>query len=187
MNDDRSFDEALPDEAFLSRWSRRKQASKLPVEARADATGEAEERDEPALTDDDMPSLETLDENSDYGGFFSPKVSEALRQQALQKLFLSQAFNVCDGLDDYAEDFTQFEKLGDVITAELRHRLEQEAKRAAEKAEAAKPAQEQDTVEAGRHAPEPETAEGHAVDRAARDQEPSPETAINKEEDNSAS
>jgi hypothetical protein len=139
MREDRRPDEALDDEAFLSRWSRLKQESATapaevepPLETQAEAV--------PELTDADMPPLESLDENSDYQGFLSPKVSEALKQQALHKLFRSACFNVCDGLDDYAEDFTHFDKLGDVITADLRHRMEQEAKRAGEKAKEEMPA-----------------------------------------------
>lgn len=109
---------------FYSRWSERKQASRqAPVEQ------EREVVEEQPPGDEDMPPLESLDENADYSGFLSPRVSDGLRQLALRKLFQSAAFNVCDGLDDYAEDFTSFEKLGDVMTADLRHRLEQEAKR----------------------------------------------------------
>jgi hypothetical protein len=131
-------EKAHEDEPFLSRWSRLKQES---VAAPAEETLPLEQQtqEEEALTDADMPPLESLDENSDYRGFLSPKVSEALKQQALQKLFRSACFNVCDGLDDYAEDFTQFEKLGNVMTADLRHRLQQEAKRVAEKAKEERP------------------------------------------------
>ncbi len=141
MSDDRVSEDVSEHEPFLSRWSRRKQEAKIPeaMSPAPVAVPEEDQEQEPLLTDDDMPSIESLDEHSDYSGFLSPKVSEVLRQQALQKLFRSAAFNVCDGLDDYAEDFTNFEKLGDVITAELRHRLRQEAKRAAEKAEAERP------------------------------------------------
>ncbi|MEW8560741.1 MAG: DUF3306 domain-containing protein [Candidatus Thiodiazotropha sp.] len=110
--------------SFYDRWSERKQASRqAPVEQQ-----EAVVEDK-LPGDEDMPPLESLDENADYSGFLSPRVSDGLRQLALRKLFQSAAFNVCDGLDDYAEDFTSFEKLGDVMTADLRHRLEQEAKR----------------------------------------------------------
>ncbi|MES9989200.1 MAG: DUF3306 domain-containing protein, partial [Candidatus Thiodiazotropha endolucinida] len=113
-----------PDTGFYHRWSEKKQASRQPLAERDESD---EEQQQPG--DEDMPSLESLDENSDYSGFLSPRVSDQLRQVALRKLFHSAAFNVCDGLDDYAEDFTSFEKLGDVMTADLRHRLEQEADR----------------------------------------------------------
>lgn len=141
MKEDSVTESTPAAEPFLSRWSRLKQASEdtqaleIPIETPIETPiEEAAEAAPPALTDADMPPLESLDENSDYEGFLSPEVSEALRQQALSKLFRSACFNVCDGLDDYAEDFTQFEKLGDVMTADLRHRLQQEARRIAEKA-----------------------------------------------------
>ena len=118
-------------DAFCSRWSRRKLNS---GERQGADLGETPSRldngvQPPSLTDADMPPIESLTEASDYSGFLSPEVTEQLRQQALQKLFRSACFNVCDGLDDYAEDFTSFEKLGDVITADLKFRMQQEAER----------------------------------------------------------
>jgi hypothetical protein len=157
--------ESTPDEEpFLARWSKRKQAAanppveQTPIEAVSPVTS-------PAPTDADMPPLDSLDENSDYEGFLSPEVSDALRQQALSKLFRSACFNVCDGLDDYAEDFTQFEKLGDVMTAELRHRLKREAERLAEKADAKAEAEafdeESPSVAQGAHAAPAQSVEAH--------------------------
>ena len=126
------------DEAFLSRWSRRKQAALQPPAQTVVEQSPPEE--EPVyLTDADMPPLESLDENADYSGFLSPKVTEELRQLALQQLFRSACFNVCDGLDDYADDFTSFEKLGNVMTADLRFRLQQEAEKAAAKLQSETP------------------------------------------------
>lgn len=147
MSEEPAAEKELRDEPFLSRWSRRKQdaAESAPAE---ELPAEVAVEEPAALTDADMPPLESLDENSDYQGFFSPKVSEVLRQQALQKLFRSSCFNVCDGLDDYAEDFTHFEKLGDVVTAELRFRLQEEAKRVAEKAKAEALAEEESVAQA---------------------------------------
>ena len=122
---------------FLMRWSQRKaqaragaeppepEAEPEPVVGQESAEGEAA----PPLTDAEMPPLESLDQRSDYSGFLSPGVSETLRRKALAKLFHSPAFNVTDGLDDYAEDFTQFVPLGNLVTAEMRHRMEQTAKR----------------------------------------------------------
>lgn len=46
---------------------------------------------------------------------------------ALRKLFHMDKFNVCDGLDDYAEDYTRFEPLGEMITAHQRLREERES------------------------------------------------------------
>lgn len=129
--------EEAGDEAFFSRWSRLKQAESQAVEPVDQDAAATEEEQLPKLTDADMPPLESLTEESDYSGFLSPEVTEQLRQQALQKLFRSACFNVCDGLDDYAEDFTSFEKLGDVITADLKFRMQQEAEKLAESAEEA--------------------------------------------------
>ncbi len=125
------------DEGFLSRWSRRKREAIAPeqlanVDARAVeseiAKTPAGDTVEPAnaKTDADMPPIETLDENSDYSPFLSPKVSQKLRSVALRKLFHMAAFNIRDGLDDYDEDFTFFEPLGDTITADMRHQMERE-------------------------------------------------------------
>ena len=76
-----------------------------------------------------------LGEDDDYSGFMSPGVSEALRAKALRKLFMSSKFNVVDGLNDYDDDFTSFEALGDIITSDMRHRMEVEAEKARAKAE----------------------------------------------------
>ncbi len=129
MRSDMDEESPKADEAFGSRWSRRKlEAQKkqpdLSIEPQADTSG-----DLPVLTDADMPPIESLTEDSDYSGFLSPEVSDELRKQALRKLFLAPGFNVCDGLDDYDEDFTSFAKLGDIITADMRHQMEVEARK----------------------------------------------------------
>lgn len=128
--------EATPDEGFLGRWSRRKSEAAREIEptpvSPPEATGPEASDAEPekVLTDEDMPPIEELGEESDYSGFLSSGVSEQLRKTALRKLFHSAKFNVCDGLDDYAEDYTKFEPLGDIVTADMKY----EMKRAMEKA-----------------------------------------------------
>ena len=83
-----------------------------------------------ALTDDDMPDLETLDESSDYSGFMSAGVSESLRKMALRKLFQGKTYSFRDGLDDYDGDYTSFAKLDPAtITSDMRHMIGVEAKR----------------------------------------------------------
>jgi len=110
---------------FIFRWSRLKQAAAPPPQTATEPPEASlpEEVSEQPLTDADMPPLESLDETSDYSGFLSEKVSETLRRQALRKLFHSEAFNVRDGLDDYDDDYTNFTKLGDIVTADMRHQL----------------------------------------------------------------
>lgn len=117
-----------PEEGFISRWSRRKHADRAASNdvvsemQSVDAVPFIEESELPG--DDDMPPIESLDEDSDYSGFMSPKVSEGLRTLALRKLFRGQTFNLRDGLDDYDDDFSSFAKLGNVVTAEMRRQME---------------------------------------------------------------
>lgn len=118
-------------EDFLTRWSQRKaevanQAPETPVE-------KPQEPEQEPLTDEDMPPLESLDQDSDYSGFLSPGVSENLRQLALRKLFRSPKFNVTDGLNDYDQDYSKWVPLGDVVTCDMRFAME----RAKEKIERA--------------------------------------------------
>ena len=139
--------DAGSEEKFLHRWSRRKQvdrqdemlADPLPdplpdPQPVATATGEADLQTapavaadaQPALTDADMPPIDSLTADSDFSVFMSPKVSDQLRVQALRKLFHLPAFNVTDGLNDYDEDYTQFTGLGNVVTQEMQRMLKRE-------------------------------------------------------------
>jgi hypothetical protein len=141
---------------FLARWSRRKLETEplaqpqieelVPASA---AEIEAPEPPDSELTDADMPPLESLGEGSDYRGFLSPKVSEALRKAALRKLFSQSRFNVTDGLDDYAEDFTRFEPLGDLVTHEMRRMLESARKALTEPDDLASSSSPPGSVESG--------------------------------------
>lgn len=132
---DRSGAGGPSEETFLTRWARRKRddADRVP-EPEAATPDDAAEVNAPSTpapkTDADMPPLDSLDETSNYGDFLSPQVSERLRQAALRKLFHLPQFNIRDGLDDYDDDFRVFEPLGDVVTADMRHRMEREAEAA---------------------------------------------------------
>ncbi|MDD3447402.1 MAG: DUF3306 domain-containing protein [Gammaproteobacteria bacterium] len=118
---------------FISRWSRRKLAATRPAPepVAPGAPSEAPVEAGAAAAAAGLPPLDSLDADSDYQGFLSPEVDEALRRVALRRLFHLPAFNVTDGLDDYAEDFTRFAPLGDTVTHEMRRMLEREAQRAA--------------------------------------------------------
>ena len=132
------------EETFLERWSRLKTSGEAP-EARgeppaagdsvneAGASGMADEP--PALTDADMPDLDTINEHSDVSGFLSAGVSEGLRRKALRKLFTGAKFNIRDGLDDYDDDFRSFPALGGIVTADMRHHLERKIEAAKAMAE----------------------------------------------------
>jgi len=90
----------------------------------------------PVPTDADMPPLESLDERSDLSGFLGDGVSAALRKAALRRVFSGAAFNVRDGLNDYDGDFTAFEPLGDIVTADMKFHTARRERLVRERAEA---------------------------------------------------
>ena len=159
---------------FLSRWSRRKAEARTQTDITSPevAPSESERVEHEAaiaernkLTDADMPALESLDESSDYSVFMSENVSEDLRKLALRQMFRLPKFGVLDGLNDYDEDYTTFEPLGDIVTSDMRFQMEREAeKKKQEEAErqAALAAQEnarsdEDAVSDERHEEKQET------------------------------
>lgn len=93
------------------------------------ATEEVDAVEKPVLTDADMPDIESLNEDSDFSGFMSAGVSDELRNLALRKLFKAPVFNIRDGLDEYDEDYTYFEKLGDIVTSDMKHQIEMKEKK----------------------------------------------------------
>ena len=149
------------EKSFVSRWSRLKHGSRIKHETQQDTdrlanntanNNSASKTDNAAtkkpaaeinsladeteslaknLTDEDMPDIESMTADSDYTDFLSPGVSEALRKIALRKLFHSEVFNIRDGLDEYDGDYTQFEKLGSIVTSDMQHQIEMEAQRKA--------------------------------------------------------
>ena len=167
---------------FLSRWSRRKalrqeELDETTISGTEQVVSEAPDSAEgkaPLPTDEDMPPIESLGEDDNYGDFLSPEVSEKLRKVALRKLFHGAGFNIRDGLDDYDEDYTFFEPLGDIVTADMRHREEMLERKAREAAEAAEKEQ-QITAEAGSQSGQepatPEPEEDRLADRDGVDSE----------------
>ena len=191
-------------EPFLRRWARLKaedvkeRAVPAPVpapertapgspevpapEEAAEAAADASAADGPA-GEEALPPLEALDENSDYSAFMSPRVSEAMRKQALRKLFRSPKFNYICELDDYIDDYTSFPALGDIITADMKHAAERllekqlQAEEAAETASDAAP----DAVAAGTLAAEDEDP-ARQQERGAGTQDPQPDTRDSDED-----
>lgn len=153
MDTERVDSEPGDDEAessFLRRWARRKREAATERESTAPAGAPlAAEPAQPVLTDADMPPVDSLEENASVAPFFSPGVSEALRKAALRRIFRSPRFNVTDGLEDYDDDFRDFQTLGEVLTADLRHRLEQAADRDREAAPGDAPSREEVLADAG--------------------------------------
>jgi hypothetical protein len=67
-----------------------------------------------------LPKIEELTLESDFRGFFHPKVDENVRRAALRKLFSDPHFNVMDGLDVYIEDYSISEPIPAAMLAGLK-------------------------------------------------------------------
>lgn len=136
-------------DGFLVRWSRRKLGAETepgPVEqplidaSVADAPViEAGLKSEPEpidprtgkpmseLTDEDMPPIDTLNTESDLRCFMSGKVSQALRMKALTKVFHSPKYNQVCICAEYADDYTNFVPMGDIVPHDLKQAIAREA------------------------------------------------------------
>jgi len=154
-------DKELSQAGFIDRWSARKKQRAQTLESEPVIAGSAVQLDsetqteqplttethtdtalsepedtEPLLTDDDMPAIPTLTAKSDLSAFFNQGVSAGLRRAALRHVFQLPVYNERDGLNDYDDDFTRFEPLGDTITSDMKwhkERKEREAEEAAAK------------------------------------------------------
>jgi len=119
---------------FLARWSRLKrkaQAEPREAEPRAGtAPPRIAEADTPAAPPaapaaakpvEELPPVETLGKDSDYTPFMRADVPDALRNEALRKLWQSDpVFANLDGLVDYAEDFGAAFAVGGVVATVYR-------------------------------------------------------------------
>ena len=109
------------EEAFLDRWSRRKQEAKdAPTAQKAPEKGPESGAIDPKGPPPELPPVEKLTIDSDFRGFFHPKVGEDVRRAALKKLFSDPRFNVMDGLDVYIDDYTKNEPIPPEMMAGLR-------------------------------------------------------------------
>lgn len=138
-------------DGFLSRWSRRKLATEAEPEQiesqRLDAPvvdehvvkAELESQPEPEpidprtgkpmseLTDEDMPAIELLNTESDLRCFMSGKVSQGLRMKALTRVFHSPKYNQVCICAEYADDYTNFVPMGDIVPHDLKQAIAREA------------------------------------------------------------
>ncbi|MCQ9085845.1 DUF3306 domain-containing protein [Vibrio harveyi] len=108
--------------SFFSRWSKRKleettQAhEELSTEAQALATEASATETEPQQT-----SSETTDpEEMSVAQLLVSEASESVKKAALRKMFLSEEFNVRDGLDDYDDDYSNLKSLSEGVAETLR-------------------------------------------------------------------
>ena len=102
-------------EAFLSRWSRLKEETKQEPPQKA-----PEQAANPKAPAPELTPLDKLTFDSDYRGFFHPKVDEGMRRAALKKLFTDPRFNVMDGLDVYIDDYSKTEPIPAEMLAQLK-------------------------------------------------------------------
>jgi hypothetical protein len=138
---------------FLERWSRRKLASAaravladpavpaVPAAAprsqgggqagappaaagSTPAAGSGAGAVAPAGAEAQLPPVEELTLASDFTAFLKDEVSEALRRQALHKLFADPHFNRMDGLDIYIDDYSQPDPIPPEAMAKLKHARE---------------------------------------------------------------
>lgn len=136
-------------EGFLSRWSRRStlarqgelEAEPVPEAAAMAPVAEpvAEEQDETVridartgkpydeLTDEDMPPLESLNASSDLSVFFAKNISPMLRMKALSRVFHTPDYNKYCLCAEYADDYTQFTPMGEIVPHDLKAAIAREA------------------------------------------------------------
>lgn len=130
--------------SFFSRWSQRKLDGDKATDVESpepdnttDNTQASEltqvSEQEPSITSEQVSadvSGESLESSVDSpeGDGESPSVaqllvseaSESVKKAALRKLFLSEEFNVRDGLDDYDDDYSNLKSLGEGVADTLR-------------------------------------------------------------------
>lgn len=170
--------EAEPEEPFMSRWSRLKSRARETAATEAESSAapppaeEADAQPVAAKAPPELPDINLLGEDSDFSAFLADGVDTTLRRKALRKLFHSPKFNVLDDLDDFRGDFSQFEPLGSIVTADMRYQIE----RAARLAEQALAEIGEEPVSADRSAAAPEAVE------APRGNDPSDHETENHDE-----
>ena len=119
-----STDREQSRESFLGRWSRVKtesrEATSAPTVPAPDAAATSAAAAAPEAPMPELPPVEKLTIDSDFSGFFHPKVDEDLRRRALRKLFSDPHFNVMDGLDVYIDDYSKTEPIPAAMLASLK-------------------------------------------------------------------
>ena len=128
--------------SFFSRWSQRKldgdKGTDVEVEETVNGTTDAQPSElpsindpEPSVASEQIPadiSVESQGDSVENVEGESPSVaqllvseaSESVKKAALRKLFLSEEFNVRDGLDDYDDDYSNLKSLSEGVADTLR-------------------------------------------------------------------
>ncbi|MCG7496375.1 DUF3306 domain-containing protein [Vibrio sp. Of7-15] len=124
---------------FFKRWSERKltdshqenaveldQAKNTETEVEQDPFGEVlhHEADSEETTQEQNLSLsdvESINGDSSVSAFLAKGVEKEVKKAALRKMFLSDEFNVVDGLNDYDHDYSAVKTLGSDVAEGLRN------------------------------------------------------------------
>ncbi|MGD1472990.1 DUF3306 domain-containing protein [Vibrio harveyi] len=128
--------------SFFSRWSKRKleETTTEPTDAKVVESVESTEpetaqaheelsteaqalatEDSATETESQQASNETTDpEEMSVAQLLVSEASESVKKAALRKMFLSEEFNVRDGLDDYDDDYSNLKSLSEGVAETLR-------------------------------------------------------------------
>ncbi|MHA2774119.1 DUF3306 domain-containing protein [Vibrio harveyi] len=128
--------------SFFSRWSKRKleEATTEPTDAKVVESVESTEPEiaqaheelsteaqalatEASATEtesQDTSSETTALEEMSVAQLLVSEASESVKKAALRKMFLSEEFNVRDGLDDYDDDYSNLKSLSEGVAETLR-------------------------------------------------------------------
>ncbi|WP_399424803.1 DUF3306 domain-containing protein [Vibrio campbellii] len=128
--------------SFFSRWSKRKleETTTEPTDAKVVGSVESTEPETAQAheelsteaqtlateasaieTESQETSSETTDpEEMSVAQLLVSEASESVKKAALRKMFLSEEFNVRDGLDDYDDDYSNLKSLSEGVAETLR-------------------------------------------------------------------
>ncbi len=120
--------------SFLNRWSKRKleqssndQDGKPQPDDLATIVDESGSQDTQveatnpiSATEPNSVEEERNPEQTSIANLLVSEASEAVKKAALRKLFLSEQFNVRDGLDDYDDDYSKLKSLSEGVADTLR-------------------------------------------------------------------
>lgn len=136
--------------SFISRWSKRKlvEASSedqvlnddLNTNAHSDLAltqteatclnpddGSVEEANVEQANATDLAPEESKPEEMSIANLLVSEASESVKKAALRKLFLSEEFNVRDGLDDYDDDYSNLKSMSEGVAETLRDWVKEKA------------------------------------------------------------
>src|SRR6185436_14043225 len=147
-------------EAFLDRWSRRKQA-RAPEPAPPAAAPAAPPAEAPPAAP--LQAIEDLKPDSDFKPFMDPRVDAGTRRSALKMLFTNAHFHTIDPFEPYSIDLTGEDPIPEEMLKNMNHakRLLFDEPEKVAKAQAQAEAQEPD-------APQPQNQETDLTNDAGK-------------------